>query len=85
MPIIALTSHIPGEEINMMIEVEVDDILTKPPNKKNLMKTLLKFIPCLYSTRKKTNNPIKCSFVTLIFFFWSPGDLVIADRLQTLE
>lgn len=50
MPILALTAHIRGEEIDMMIEAGVDDLLTKPLNKENLMKAISKFIPCLYSS-----------------------------------
>ncbi|XP_073157510.1 histidine kinase CKI1-like isoform X2 [Henckelia pumila] len=43
-PIIALTAHVRGEEIDMMIEAGVDDLLTKPLNKQNLMKVVSKFI-----------------------------------------
>ncbi|XP_073060245.1 histidine kinase CKI1-like [Primulina eburnea] len=43
-PIVALTAHVSGEEIDMMIEAGVDDLLTKPLNKENLMKAVSKFI-----------------------------------------
>ncbi|XP_073128557.1 histidine kinase CKI1-like [Henckelia pumila] len=43
-PIVALTAHVWGEEIDKMIEAGVDDLLTKPLNKENLMKAVSKFI-----------------------------------------
>ncbi|XP_075489711.1 histidine kinase CKI1-like [Primulina tabacum] len=43
-PIVALTAHVWGEEIDTMIEAGVDDLLTKPLNKENFMKTVSKFI-----------------------------------------
>lgn len=39
-PIIALTAHKKGEEIDKMIEAGVDGYLTKPLNKEKILKTI---------------------------------------------